>query len=236
MSTPPPPPRRPCTPNALIVSASPPPPPPPPKFSPIRASFLPSPRRISSLLTPRKSTPNLRAPVVSPGLDTVEDLTAALAREQALREEAEARVKRTTAEIEELSAALFEQANEMVADERRARARLEERVEVLETRESAKRRRLELLEETVGRMQKAREVLEQQRERECGGRSSEGAEGPTKVDFAAVGDVSKRVIDSETGVDEGKVAVVERRLSGTTAISKATTVTVTEVEVTPQVA
>lgn len=54
---------------------------------------------------------------------------------------------------------LFEQANEMVATERRARARLEERVAVLERREVDKRRRLEKLESAVGRIERVRGVL-----------------------------------------------------------------------------
>jgi BMFP domain-containing protein YqiC len=60
---------------------------------------------------------------------------------------------------------LFEQANEMVASERRARAKLEERVEVLERRELDKRRRLERLESAVGRIERVRGLL-----REGGGK------------------------------------------------------------------
>ena len=71
------------------------------------------------------------------------DLLSALSREQALRAEAEGRLSETSREVEELSASLFEQANEMVATERRARARLEQRVGELERREADKRRRLE---------------------------------------------------------------------------------------------
>ena len=237
---------------------SPPPPPrprkatipnPQPATSPIRSSFLPSPRRISSLLAPRKSTPNLRVAGLDASSASLEDLTAALAREHSLREEAEARLRRTSAEVEELSAALFEQANEMVAGERRARAKLEERVEVLEAREGAKRRRLEVLEEAVGRMQRAREVLEEQREKEkereveIERRRSEGvresAEGPIKVDFSAAANTSTKRVDGERGSDltgaHGSPPVTElaeKRVSATTDLSRATTVTITEVEVT----
>lgn len=62
-------------------------------------------------------------------------------------------------ELEELSAQLFQQANEMVAAERKARARLEERVEVLEGREREKRKRLERLEKAVGRIERVRGLL-----------------------------------------------------------------------------
>ncbi|CAI4210424.1 unnamed protein product [Parascedosporium putredinis] len=207
--------------------------------APIRASFLPSPRRISSLLAPRKSTPNLRVGPAGP--DSVEDLTAALAREQNLRKDAEARLRRTSAEVEELSAALFEQANEMVATERRARAKLEERVGVLEAREDSKKRRLEILEEAVGRMQKVRNVLDQQREKERGNKPamrarSEGQINPMvsaeDMREGAVAGTEKVFHVDSTTISEGKTGPHrETSISETTIVSKnmATTV-VTEVE------
>lgn len=60
------------------------------------------------------------------------ELEASLAKEQALRVAAETKVKEVNAEIEELSASLFQQANEMVAHERRESARLKERIKSLE--------------------------------------------------------------------------------------------------------
>lgn len=65
----------------------------------------------------------------------------------------------TSKEVEELSASLFEQANEMVADERRARAKLEERVDELEKRDREKRRRLERLEGAMARIERVRNLL-----------------------------------------------------------------------------
>ncbi|KAG7289619.1 hypothetical protein NEMBOFW57_005990 [Staphylotrichum longicolle] len=90
---------------------------------------------------------------------TTEDLLSALSREQALRRQAEGRLHDTSREVEELSVSLFEQANEMVAAERRARAQLEARVGELERREGDKRRRLERLERAVGRIERVRGVL-----------------------------------------------------------------------------
>ena len=58
-----------------------------------------------------------------------------------------------------MSASLFEQANEMVAKERRARAGLEERVGVLERRSKEGGRRLERLERAVGRVERVRGLL-----------------------------------------------------------------------------
>ncbi|GJN75289.1 exosome 3'-_5 exonuclease subunit ski4 [Purpureocillium lilacinum] len=148
--------------------------------SPTRTSFLQSaPGRLSALLYPRKSTPNLRGGDVTPGpgspttatptsggttttvASTTEGLLEALTREQALRREAEGRLSATSREVEELSVSLFEQANEMVAEERRARARLEERVGELERRDAEKRRRLERLEGAMGRIERVRNLLQE---------------------------------------------------------------------------
>ncbi|KAI9149226.1 hypothetical protein HJFPF1_11275 [Paramyrothecium foliicola] len=145
--------------------------------------------RLSQLLYPRKPTPSLRTPTaeappvpaaasrpshtrntssggapppLSPApsaTPTNEDLLEALTREQSLRKEAEGRLTDSSLEIEELSAALFEQANEMVADERRARAKLEERVGELERRDAEKRRRLEKLETAMTRIERVRTLL-----------------------------------------------------------------------------
>lgn len=61
--------------------------------------------------------------------------------------------------MEELSVTLFEQANEMVAHERRMRARLEERVGELEKREEDKKRRLDRLEASLTRIERVRGLL-----------------------------------------------------------------------------
>lgn len=61
--------------------------------------------------------------------------------------------------MEELSVSLFEQANEMVATERRARAKLEERVGILERRDAEKRKRLERLEGAMERIDRVRALL-----------------------------------------------------------------------------
>lgn len=63
-------------------------------------------------------------------------------------------------EIEDLSVTLFEQANEMVATERRARARLEERVSVLEVRDREKNGRLERIERAQERLERVRGLLD----------------------------------------------------------------------------
>jgi len=121
-----------------------------------RASFLPIQNRLSAYLNSRKPTPTLQNPATTP---STSDLVAALTREQSLRQAAEGKLNQASGELEELSAQLFQQANEMVAAERKARAKLEERIEVLERRDVEKRKRLERLEVAVKRIERVRGLL-----------------------------------------------------------------------------
>jgi predicted RNase H-like nuclease (RuvC/YqgF family) len=132
-------------------------PPPPASFqSRFGASIFGS-RRPS----PAQSTAS--EPVV-PTLDTQSarresDLQAALAKEKEARQMAEGKVSQMNQEVEDLSVQLFQQANEMVASERKARAKLEERVETLEKRDTEKRKRLERLESALQRIERVRGLL-----------------------------------------------------------------------------
>ena len=108
------------------------------------------------------STPNLlghSSPSQAPSLSDNFELSNALAQEKKRREAAETTLSNSQKELEELTAQLFSQANEMVATERRARARLEERVEVLERRDGEKRRRLERLERAIERVERVRGMV-----------------------------------------------------------------------------
>lgn len=86
-------------------------------------------------------------------------LEAALAHEQTLRRQAEGQLTQVNGELEDMSAQLFEQANEMVASERKARAKLEERVEMLERRDGEKRKRLERLEGALRRIDRVKGLI-----------------------------------------------------------------------------
>lgn len=66
-----------------------------------------------------------------------QELEASLSKEQAARKEADRKVKEVNAEIEELSASLFQQANDMVAAERKENALLKAKIKELETGGSA---------------------------------------------------------------------------------------------------
>lgn len=105
---------------------------------------------------PTPPEPLSRASMDSQVLD---DLSNALCSERRNREIAEKQLAQVKNEVEELSASLFQQANDMVADERRSRAKLEERVKVLEKRDAEKRVRLEKLEKGISRIIKARELI-----------------------------------------------------------------------------
>jgi len=133
---------------------------PPHSSTPTSTSYIPVQNRLSSFLIARKSTPNLQAPqTLPPPTPNEQDLVAALTREQRLRQQAEGKLDEASGELEELSAQLFMQANEMVATERKARAKLEERVAILERRDVEKRKRLERLENAMGRIERVRGLL-----------------------------------------------------------------------------
>ncbi|KAJ6108951.1 hypothetical protein N7512_008788 [Penicillium capsulatum] len=91
--------------------------------------------------------------------DSASELQDALAREQGLRKAAETQLTQANTELEELTVQLFSQANEMVAQERKARAKLEERVAVLERRDIEKRSRLERLEKAMARVDRLRALV-----------------------------------------------------------------------------
>ncbi|KAI1611106.1 hypothetical protein EDD37DRAFT_364143 [Exophiala viscosa] len=90
---------------------------------------------------------------------TLSSLQTSLEEERTLRLRAESSLSDAQTELEDLTAQLFGQANEMVATERRERAKLEERVKVLEQRDSEKRRRLERLEKAIARIERVRAMI-----------------------------------------------------------------------------
>lgn len=109
-------------------------------------------------LAPQVSAIRVHSP---PGPDPEEtmQLQHALDREQGLRKAAENQLTQANTELEDLTVQLFSQANEMVAQERKARARLEERVAVLERRDGEKRKRLDRLEKSMQRVERLRSLV-----------------------------------------------------------------------------
>lgn len=148
------------------------------------ASLLPLRRKDTSEMPPvppltpglNQSTPNLTTPsteymkapspppfATDPGRQgqslTLVGLQSSLETERTLRQKAESSLLESQNELEELTAQLFGQANEMVATERKARAKLEERVKLLETRDGEKRKRLDRLEKAVERIERVRRMV-----------------------------------------------------------------------------
>lgn len=95
----------------------------------------------------------------SPSSAALTDLQQALAKETKARVAAEKKYHELEQELEDLSATLFEQANEMVAKERKEKARLGERIKVLEERDMLSRKRLEMVEGALGRIERVRKLL-----------------------------------------------------------------------------
>lgn len=117
--------------------------------------YAPAQSRIANFMHSRKLTP----PSAQGPTARETELQAALAREQDLRRIAEAKVSEMNNEIEDLSATLFEQANEMVATERREKAKLQSRVQELEQRDEERARRLEKLEAAMRRIERVKTLL-----------------------------------------------------------------------------
>lgn len=122
---------------------------------------LTSPPRHGDPATPTTTVDpsKLQALTNSPSPD-LQLLETTLEKERTLRLRAESSLTQTQSELEELTATLFGQANEMVATERKARAKLEERVKMLETRDVEKRRRLDRLEQALKRIERVRGLVE----------------------------------------------------------------------------
>ncbi|KAF2705971.1 hypothetical protein K504DRAFT_87505 [Pleomassaria siparia CBS 279.74] len=116
-----------------------------------RFSFLTS-------VTGRRGSPAQQMPPI-PSLIPDLELHEQLEKERLLRTKAEDRARKVDMEIEELSVQLFSQANEMVATERKARAKLEARVEQLEKKDKDKMARLERLEKAVSRIDRVKAML-----------------------------------------------------------------------------
>lgn len=115
--------------------------------------------RFSFLRRGSPQPPIPSGPSHSPAPSTDSHLLEELEKERALRLKAEEKAQKVDSEIEELSVTLFSQANEMVAEERRARAKLEARVEMLEKKDKDKMARLERLEKAVNRIDRVKAML-----------------------------------------------------------------------------
>ncbi|KAK3069466.1 hypothetical protein LTR53_012171 [Teratosphaeriaceae sp. CCFEE 6253] len=150
------------------------------------ASDRPTLSRFGSLMHSRKASPASNG---VPGNAREKELEGEVGKERTQRISAEKKIKSLEAEVEELSATLFQEANEMVSSarqetaalqlklqdvERRASARdaagdsqalhqenteLRRRVKILDQRDGDRRRRLEKLDSATKRIEKIRTLL-----------------------------------------------------------------------------
>lgn len=86
-------------------------------------------------------------------------IQTALKHESILRQQAEEKALAGGRELEDLTAQLFEEANRMVADERKQKAKLESRLKVLEEREAGRRGKLEMIEAAQVRIERVQTML-----------------------------------------------------------------------------
>ncbi|KAH0280613.1 hypothetical protein KCU91_g890, partial [Aureobasidium melanogenum] len=125
-------------------------------------SFLTRTSSLTNATKPLPKTPPKASPMApaAPSSPTVSELQAALAAETSRRVAAEKKHKDLEAELEDLSATLFEQANEMVTKERKEKAKLEERLKVLEERDRLGQKRLEMVENALTRIERVKKLLD----------------------------------------------------------------------------
>jgi hypothetical protein len=124
-------------------------------------SFLTRTSSLTNTTKPLPKTPAKNSPMApaSPPSPTVSELRIALAAETSRRIAAEKKFKDLETELEDLSATLFEQANEMVATERKEKAKLEARLKILEERDALGQKRLEMVEAALVRIERVKKLL-----------------------------------------------------------------------------
>ncbi|KAK1080737.1 hypothetical protein LTR33_005287 [Friedmanniomyces endolithicus] len=127
-----------------------------------RAPEKPTLSRFGSLMHSRKASPVNNAVPQTPSAREKE-LESELVKERTQRIAAEKKVKTLEAEVEELSATLFQEANEMVSSARQETAALQEKLEVMEQRLVEQRPvgDLETLHKENGRLRERFKILAQ---------------------------------------------------------------------------
>ncbi|KAI4726675.1 hypothetical protein E4T49_05565 [Aureobasidium sp. EXF-10728] len=127
-------------------------------------SFLTRTSSLTNTTKPLPKTPSKTSPMApaatTPASPAISELQAALTAETSRRIAAEKKFKDLETELEDLSATLFEQANEMVATERKEKAKLEQRLKVLEERDRLGQKRLEMVEAALTRIERVKKLLD----------------------------------------------------------------------------
>ncbi|KAK9373299.1 uncharacterized protein V1513DRAFT_465847 [Lipomyces chichibuensis] len=129
----------------------------------------------------------------------ISHLQLSIQKEKQLREVAEQKFKQVSQEIEDLSQSLFEQANEMVAAERRERAKAEEKMRDVKAREGKLLERLSTLEDAFSRIVRLRKELDDETTADAsGGMRSLALEERRKSVALNIEEVAAQVVMART--------------------------------------
>ncbi|KAK9353115.1 hypothetical protein V1523DRAFT_218469 [Lipomyces doorenjongii] len=129
----------------------------------------------------------------------ISHLQLSIQKEKQLREVAEQKFKQVSQEIEDLSQSLFEQANEMVAAERRERAKAEEKMRDVKAREGKLLERLSTLEDAFSRIMRLRKELDDETAANAsGGMKSSVVEERRKSVALNIEEVAAQIVNART--------------------------------------
>lgn len=117
--------------------------------------------KLSSLLGRRNVTPDRKSAVLGAADSSTGPMDTAgeLEMEREKRELAERKLAEANGELEELSQTLFEEANSIVASERRQRARVEEKLQSFQARNAGTHERLSKIEDAISRRNRVAQLL-----------------------------------------------------------------------------
>lgn len=118
-------------------------------------------RRVESIRKPvlKTASTDSKLEIKKSGINGSQDLQQQLQKERQLRESAERKANAMAIELEELSQTLFEEANTMVANERKEKAELEKQLKMFDEKESSRRNRLSLLEDAIVKLTRLHNAL-----------------------------------------------------------------------------
>jgi len=117
--------------------------------------------KLFSLLGRRNVTPDRESAVLGAADSSTGPMDTAgeLEMERERRELAERKLAEANGELEELSQTLFEEANSIVASERRQRARVEEKLQSFQARNAGTHERLSKIEDAISRRNRVAQLL-----------------------------------------------------------------------------
>ncbi|KAK9244010.1 hypothetical protein V1506DRAFT_477341 [Lipomyces tetrasporus] len=154
--------------------------------------------RTTSTSTTSLSSLATASPPTASNEQIISNLQLSIQTEKRLREVAELKFKQVTQEVEDLSQSLFEQANEMVAAERRERAKAEEKIRDAKAREEKLLERLSTLEDAFSRIMRLRkELTDETAAQAVDGQKSAAVEERRKSVALSIEEVAAQVVKTK---------------------------------------